>query len=90
MPDDDRDELLAYEELVCHRCGNLREVCSDPNIGHYPQRSMCYVTATVDLTRRRLAEKYEKRPPGTKALHPLDGMSVWASPEDLSPDDKFV
>ena len=90
MPEEDRDELLAYAELVCPRCGNLREVCSDPDRGHYPQRSMCYVTATVELTRRRVAKRYEKNEPGTDGLHPLDGMVIWASPEDLTPDDDFV
>jgi hypothetical protein len=38
---------------------------------------------------RRLLKKYEKRQPGDE-LHPLDGMHVWVSLEDLSPDDDFV
>lgn len=90
MSNEDRDELLAYEELVCDQCGNLREVCSDPARGHYPQRTMCYVTATAELTMRRLKERYKDKPPGTVKLHALDGMRVWASPDDLTPDDDFV
>lgn len=89
LPAEDRELMLAEDELVCERCGNLRSVCGDPEIGLYPQRSMCYVTAAEAVTWRRLREKHKKNEPGT-APHPLDGLSVWMSEHDLTPDDHFV
>lgn len=84
--------MLAEDELVCPRCGNLRSVCSDPEIGLYPQREMCYVTAAEEQTWRRLREKYKDKGPEKTPLrpHPLDGMTVWMSQSDLTPDDDFV
>lgn len=51
---------------------------------------MCYATADRDLVLRRLQKKHEKEQPGTKGHHPFDGMSVWVSPHDLTPDDDFI
>lgn len=56
----------------------------------YPQRVMCYATASQALTQRRLNEKHKNNRPGIDALHPTDGMAVWVSQHDLSPDDDFV
>ena len=81
-----QDEILDYERLVCSRCGNLRSVCSDPNIDWHPQTSVCWPTASIEWGKRRLQEKYEQAKPRGDALHPLDGVSIWAAPEDLSPD----
>jgi hypothetical protein len=74
---------------VCPDCGNLRSVCSDPERAFYPQRRMCYATAVRELTLRRLQAKH-KQEPGIDDLHPLDGMGVYVSPDDLTPDDDFV
>jgi len=82
--------MLAEDELVCGRCGNLRSVCSNEDIGLYPQRSMCYVSAGEEQTWRRVRAKHKDNEPGTKKPHPLDGMSIWMSEQDLSPDDNFV
>jgi hypothetical protein len=89
LPDEDRDLMLAEKELVCPSCGNLRSLCSDPNVPWYPQRSTCYATASLEVVRRRLRKKHEKDEPGSK-LHPLDGMGVWVSQFDLTPDDDFI
>jgi hypothetical protein len=89
LPEDDQAEMIAYVTEICKTCGNLRSVCSDPDLALYPQRSMCYSSAARELTVRRLREKH-KAEPGTAELHPLDGLSVWMSPEDLTPDDDFV
>lgn len=80
--------MIAYVTEICPSCGNLRAVCSDPNVPLYPQRRMCYATAVRDLTVRRLQKKHKAEP--GEELHPLDGLSVWVSPEDLTPDDDFV
>lgn len=80
--------MIAYLTEVCTDCGNLRSVCSDPEVAFYPQRRMCYATAARDIATRRLTAKHG-HPEGTEA-HPTDGMRVWMSPEDLTPDDDFV
>ena len=80
---------IAEDEAVCPRCGNLRAECSDPERAWYPQRDTCYATGARELVERRLQKRYEKKPPGP-APHPLDGMTVWTSLHDLTPDDDFV
>lgn len=88
LPEDEQTEILEFERLLCPSCGNLRSVCSNPDQEFYPQRSMCYATAAKEITVRRLRKKHDKEP-GTEP-HPLDGMAVWVSTDDLSPDDDFV
>jgi len=51
---------------------------------------MCYADGARELTRRRLRKKHEKNEPGTETMHPLDGMTVWMSDLDLTPDDDFI
>lgn len=80
--------MLAEDEVVCPSCGNLREVCSDPNRNWYPQKVTCYASADRELTMRRLQAKY-KAEPGTRSLHPFDGVSVWMSEHDFQPDETF-
>lgn len=80
--------MLEYVREVCGQCGNLRSVCSDPTLPVYPQRTMCYITAVKEKTLRQVDAKYGEAK--GNALHPTDGMTVWASHEDLSPDDHFV
>ena len=82
--------MTAFVTDVCPDCGNLVSVCSSEDFTGYPQRRMCYSTASLQLTRRRLQKKYAKKQPGTDGLHPTDGMSVWISTDDLTPDDDFV
>ena len=89
LSDEDREEMLDEHHLVCPSCGNLRAVCSDPGVAWYPQRTMCYASASLEVVRRKLTKKHEKARP-SEALHPLDGMGVWVSQYDLTPDDSFV
>lgn len=81
--------MTAYVRDICPVCGNLRSVCSNPEQPFYPQRSMCYVSAVQELNVRRVNAKYADEP-GTADLHPTDGMRVWVSTDDLTPDDNFV
>lgn len=90
LPEEDREEMLEEYAAYCPKCGNLRSVCSDPTRAWYPQRSMCYPSASLELVQRKLQERHKKSEPGTTTLHPLDGMSVWVSEFDLTPDDDFV
>lgn len=80
--------MTSFVVDVCPNCGNLRSVCSDPERALYPQREMCYASAVRELTWRRLRKNHGD--PGTEKLHPTDGMTVWASDFDLTPDDNFV
>lgn len=88
LSDDERDELVAHHVAVCPSCGNLRSVCGDPETAWYPQRAVCYATAAREVTLRRLRAKHDGTPGAD--LHPLDGMAVWVSEHDLTPDDDFV
>lgn len=79
MDDDDRDLLLAEDALVCSQCGNLRAECSDPAVDWHPRTSVCWASASTAWGLRKLAEKHKNKHPGTDALHPTDGVSVWVS-----------
>lgn len=79
LSDEDRDLLLAFEALVCPRCGNLKSVCSDPSIDHHPHVTTCWATATVEWGWRRLRKKYPSEDEVTDSLHPLDGVRVYAA-----------
>lgn len=81
--------MLAEDALVCDQCGNLRSVCSDKSVEWIPQREVCYATADRELTMRRLQAKFKNREPGTRTLHPFDGVSIWMSQDDWRPDEKF-
>lgn len=80
--------MLAYVRDICGDCGNLRVICSDPNRPVYPQKSVCYVTAVRNLTLRQVHQKYGD--PEGRELHPMDGVTIWASPENLTPGDDFI
>lgn len=78
---------MAYEAEVCSSCGNLRSVCSDPNIDWHPRISTCYATASREWGDRRLAEKYKDWKSDSVHDHPLDGVTVWVSQEPPSEDE---
>lgn len=93
----ERDSWHALEELkaaTCPQCGNLRAICSDPDgvhgEGFYPQRDVCWVTAAQDVATRRFRKLHEKAKPDAGGFLPTDGSLVWASPENLTPDDDFL
>jgi len=81
--------MIAEDELVCPSCGSLKSVCSDPEQGWYPQRDFCSNAATYEATMRKLRHKHKDNEAGPSP-HPLDGVTVWMSTQDLTPDDTFV
>lgn len=85
--DEERELQTTYDALVCPECGNLRSVCSDPNLPWYPQRIVCHNRAQVDVVMRRLVRGTDE--PGW-GPHALDGVRVYASEVDVNPDDKFI
>lgn len=81
--------MTAYVTEVCRECGNLRAICSDPNVTWYPQRSTCYAVATVESVRRRTVQKYGHPKHDDGGLHITDGLTWWTSQHDLTPEDDF-
>lgn len=82
--------LVGYMRAICPSCGLPRSICSDPDREFYVERTMCYATAAHELIVRRLQRKYKDSPPTPDRRHAMDGMSLWASLDNLSPDDNFV
>lgn len=97
------EALIDAELLICGTCGNPREDCGDPDRVWYPQRRVCYAGRAQSVADRLYAMKHDETPfhngaerawakkatPG-QAFHFRDGVHVWVSPEDLTPDDKFI
>lgn len=92
--DDGRAEAEALHEaemLICPRCGNPREVCSDPSRGWYPQRSVCYAEAATEAAQWQWSEKHKDAKRSKKKPNlPTDGVKVWVAAHDLTPEDKFL
>lgn len=72
---------------MCPSCGNLRSECSDPTRDWHPHTTVCWATATRDWGARRLAEKHKHADLADDALHPLDGVSIFAAPFPPDVDD---
>jgi hypothetical protein len=75
---------------VCDQCGQLRSVCSDPETAWYPQRSICWATATRQNIGRKWHTKHEKAKPDALGYLPDDGVTLWVATSDLSPEDDFL
>ena len=104
--DDARAEAEALWEsdrLICSQCGNVREDCSDPTKPWHEQRDICYARRAQAWADRMYGEKHKDRPfhdgndrgwsdkaTARAPFHFRDGVRVWVSPYDLTPDDKFL
>jgi hypothetical protein len=83
--------LYEAEFLICSQCGNPREMCSDPTRPWYPQRTVCYASGSLAVANRRYEKRHEHEdaePLGRLGYR--DGVRIWVSPDDLTPDDKFI
>lgn len=80
----DRDLLLAHDELVCRRCGNLRTVCSNPSIDWHAHTSVCWPSATAEWGNRRFRELHEDDKKSAGQLRETDGVVVF--PSTLEPE----
>ena len=81
--------MTAYVTEICPQCGNLIDVCSDPNVDWYPQRDVCYATRAKDITWRMIHKKHGQPEWNDPNPHPIDGWRVGAAQYDLTPDDSF-
>lgn len=80
---------MTYERDVCS-CGNLRSVCSDPDVDWHPRTSVCYATAAIEWGRRRLDEKWANKKAEDGAT-PLDGVGIYATEQAPDPSaDEFA
>ena len=90
LPDEKRELLLAYDQLVCGSCGNLRSECSDPMNEWHPRTDVCHATASQQWGQRLLRETYSDRE-GPDGASYLDGRWVWVSQVAPDPDaDEFA
>ena len=78
-------------------------MCADPDRLWYPQRHICFATKARDAADRAFGEKHKAKPfhngrekgwakdysPQTP-FHFRDGVRVWVSQHDLTPDDAFI
>lgn len=83
------EALFEARLLICPKCGNPREVCSDPDVDWYPQRSVCYASITQDVAERRWKAKRAGKSIDAEGINEESGTAVWVSTLDLSPDDDF-
>lgn len=87
---DDWQALLEYEDALCPVCKRLRIICEDPEQAWYPQRHTCWATAATDAVSRRWKEKHKDAKPDSNGVLPTDGVHIWVSEDDLTPDDDFL
>lgn len=48
---------------------------------------MCFASGAVEATWRKVRDAHGTPKPGE--MHQTDGMAIWASQHDLTPDDHF-
>lgn len=90
------------EREICPQHGGPRSECEQPR-PWYPQRSVCYARQAHAAAQRRFDEIHEDTPwhDGTYTVftakpttatpfHYMDGVTLWVSSKDLSPDDDFL
>jgi hypothetical protein len=76
----------AEHYLTCPQCGNPREVCSQPGVDVWPQKSTCYVSAVREAAQRQWRAYVDGKPVPPMDLHRDDGVTIWPSLVDLDPD----
>ena len=85
------------------KCGSDPHVCSDPDREWFIQRTICFREMETRAAERRYEAIHEKTPYHdgtftrwaaeaslTTPYHFNDGVTIWAAPVDLSPDDRFL
>lgn len=90
------EALVESDLLICGTCGNLREVCGDPNQLWYLQKHVCHAAKAQAGEDRKYGLKHEaepflswdgrrksKKPTPLTPFHFHDGVKLWVSPEDL-------
>lgn len=91
------------EQGTCAQCGNSETDCRELDHQWFPQREVCSATMSLAAAQRRYDKLHKDRPfhDGTFAdwaespsqshpYHYLDGVRIWVSKHDLTPDDNFL
>jgi hypothetical protein len=91
------------ERAKCPQCGRDRDECSDPDVDWYPQRSICWATVAQRVAIRHYNELHAEEPyhdgsflnsaKSYSRQTPFrfdDGVTIWVSRQDLTPDDDFL
>jgi hypothetical protein len=68
----------------------LRSICEDDDQLWYPQRHVCHATAAQQNASRKFHTMHREAKPDVAGYLPTDGHMVWASDQDLTPDDDFL
>ena len=91
LSDEKRELLLAYDELVCPRCGNLVADCSDPTRDWHPRTSVCWASATREWAEGWLRKQHQKEDLPDDEMSYLAGRYVWVSQQPVADgEDEFV
>lgn len=90
-------------QAACPECGLPPSECGDREKAWYPQRHVCLKTMAHRAAARAYEEKHKAQPfhDGTfthwaKEYGPMtpfhydDGVTVWVSEDNLTPDDDFI
>jgi hypothetical protein len=91
--EDSREAAYALwqdERERCPECGLPRDVCSDPDVDYYAQKTTCWATAARKVNIRRWEKKTEGAVSDAAGYLPDDGVTVWVSRHDLTPDEDFL
>lgn len=75
--------MMLAHVLVC-RCGNLRSVCSNPDIDWHPYENVCWATAAADWKVRQLRAEHTRDKRDDTEPWPLDGLTVGVSDVDVA------
>ena len=90
LPDEKRELLLAYDQLVCPQCGNLREECADEMVEWHPRTDVCHATAAQQWGQRVLQEKYAKVEAGPLERRYLDARWVYVTRQEPTEGDDEI
>ena len=83
-------DLWQDERERCPHCGQPTSVCSDPSHDYFAQKSICWATAARLVNQRRWDKRIEGATPDAAGYLPDDGVTIWVSTVDLTPDADFL
>lgn len=92
-----------FERDRCPQCKRPGGECTDPDIDWFPQRDVCYPSMALAAVNAKYDELHEKRKfhngtfeswsekrSDSHPFHYRDGVGLWVSRVDLTPDDDFL
>lgn len=102
----EQDDWIARWEIerdTCQRCGSKRDECENPEHEWYPQKHVDFAEMSQKAAQWMWESKHEKEPyhdgsftnwakdrSSQFPFHRDDGVTIWVSRLDLTPDDDFI